>query len=168
MRSLLAAAAVAALALPTAAEAQLDLLDAGIHGAYATETADGSAGIGGFLALDLPMAPLSIRAAGERFFPDCGADVDGVELEGCAFWGFSLDANLDVLPLPVVSPYLSAGFVYRYLDPSDIVAGEEETGVAVGAGASFELGGLGAFAEARYEFIELPEEQFVVRAGLFF
>ncbi len=100
-------------------------------------------------------------ASGEYFFPDCPA-----EDTNCGLYGLTLDANFR-LPFPLVRPYITGGLAYRNISS---VSSSDETvaGLALGAGLDVALGGIRAFGETRYEFVDAPEKQFLWRIGLLF
>lgn len=153
-----ALALVAALALvPTTTRAQIS---PGIHAARAADVFGGANGLGASLELGIPLLPIDAFVAGEYFFPDCGSG------SGCSFAGGSADLHFE-LPFPVLSPYATAGLVYRRYDEGD--SAKPETHSGFGAGAGVNLGGvvLGAYAEARYEFVD-PDNQLVFRIGIRF
>ena len=159
---LLVAGALVAVG-PAAAAAQ-DVLDVGVHVARATDVLDGSTGIGGQLAVNLPGFPVTVRGAVDRFFPDCPDDAT----DDCGAWGFTVDANL-ALPVPVLSPYASAGLVRRSVDFGDPTEPEAaEAGFALGGGVELGLLGLNAFGEARYEIMDGLDDTWMFRLGLLF
>lgn len=145
------------------AAAQTDVLDLGVHLARASDIHDGATGIGGQLAVTLPGLPLTVRGAVDRFFPDCPAEVEG----DCGAWGFTADANM-ALPIPVLSPYASAGLVRRSVEVGDPLGDRSETGFAVGAGLHLGLLGLEAFGEMRREIMDQLENQWMFRLGVLF
>ena len=119
---------------------------------------DGAVGVGGRIGWDLPVLPVDILAAGEYFFPDCGA-------EDCAMYGGTLEA-LVRLPIPLVRPYALGGLVWRSWD-----AGDEDgssTGFDAGLGIDLHLLAVRVFLDARYEFLDDPQEQWVLRLGVNF
>lgn len=159
----LAAALGATTVLPAAGTAQTDVLDLGVHAVRADHLLDGSTGIGGQVALNIPGFPLSLRGAVDRFFPDCPQG----SADDCAAWGFTVDGNL-TLPVPVLSPYLSAGVVRRSVDPGDPLVETSETGMALGGGVRLALFGLDLFGEARRELMSELDDTWMFRAGLVF
>lgn len=154
MRSTLALAVTLALALaiPAPGSAQEIRFGGGLYGTHAPDLFDGASGAGALLFIDLPMLPVTVRAFGERYFPDCG-DADGEELDGCGLWGYGAEATLS-LPLPFLDPYLVGGLVYRFYDRGDSWEGDTRTGVAAGAGVGIPLGAVRIFAEGRWESVE--------------
>ncbi len=128
----------------------------GIHLARAADVAGGTYGVGGSLKLSFPLAPVEVMVAGEYFFPDCVAD--------CSFWGGSADLHFK-MPFPVLTPYGAAGLVYRKNSLGG--ASTDDTGFGVGAGIDLGAVGFGAYAEARYEFVD-PDDQLVLRLGIRF
>jgi len=128
----------------------------GIHLARASDVAGGTYGAGGSLTLSFPLAPVEVMVAGDYFFPDCTGD--------CSFWGGSADVHLK-LPIPVLTPYGAAGVVYRKYSADGTATGH--TGFGAGAGINLGAVGFGAYAEARYEFVD-PDDEFVLRLGIRF
>lgn len=161
--ALLVASAVLVVVRPAPAAAQADVLDLGVHMTRATDIFDGATGIGGQLAVTLPGLPLTVRGAVDRFFPDCpeGSDDD------CGAWGFTVDGNV-TLPVPVLSPYASAGLVRRSVDRGDPLGDRSETGFALGGGLRLGLLGLDAFGEVRREMMDEQEDQWMFRVGVVF
>lgn len=155
--------AAATLAGPAIAAGQADVLDLGIHAARASDIHDGATGVGGQLGVTLPGFPLTVRGAVDRFFPDCPDEVDG----DCGAWGFTVDGNLS-LPLPVLSPYASAGFVRRSVELSDPLGETSATGFALGGGLKLGLPGLSVFGEMRREIMNDLDDQWMFRLGLLF
>jgi hypothetical protein len=133
----------------------------GVHATRANEFGGGSWGGGVQLGLDVPVLPVSVLAAADYLFPDCGAAGD------CSFWGGSLDANL-ALPFPVVHPYATGGVVYRHFDTGDDAEATGTSGLALGLGVQVSLLALRAYVEGRYEFVNAPDDQVVWRIGLHF
>lgn len=133
----------------------------GVHGVAATDAFGGTEGAGGRVALSLPLLPVDFMVTAETFFPDCG------ELD-CSLRGVSLDASMDLLPLPVVRPYLTGGFTIRRFDTGLGEGTWEARGLNAGAGVHVGLAGLRLFGEGRYEFFSAPERQTVFRLGLLF
>lgn len=165
LSTLLVAALTAAAVLArdaTPVSAQMDLLDLGVHLARANDIYDGSTGIGGQVGVNLPAFPLSFRVAVDRFFTDCPEEIDD-----CGAWGFTVDGNL-AFPLPLLSPYASAGLVRRSVDPIDPLAETSHTGFALGAGLRLGLVGLNAFGEMRRELIDGFDDQWMFRLGVLF
>jgi hypothetical protein len=133
----------------------------GVHGVSATDAFGGTQGVGGRLAFSLPLLPVDFMASAETFFPDCG-DLD------CSLRGVSLDASMDLLPLPVVRPYVTGGFTIRRFDTGLGEGTREARGLNAGAGVNVGLAGLRLFGEGRYEFFRAPERQTVFRLGILF
>ena len=142
----------------TQASGQLSL---GVHGVSATDAFGGTQGAGGRVAFSLPLLPVDFMVTAETFFPDCG-DLD------CSLRGVSLDASMDLLPLPVVRPYVTGGFTVRRFDTGLGEGTREARGLNAGAGVNVGLAGLRLFGEGRYEFFSAPERQTVVRLGVLF
>jgi len=158
--TLLAAVALAGSALAIAPGAARGQLVVGVHAVEASKTLGGATGAGLRAGLDLPLLPFDLLASGEYFFPDCPDERDG-----CSFWGATLDANVGMI-LPIVTPYVSGGLAYRSLKRFEEDDAETATGASVGAGVTVSLGGLRGFAEVRYELVEIPDEQTLIRVGL--
>jgi len=127
--------------------------------------AGGSEGIGVRAAVSFPVLPVSAYAAAERVFPDCPED-------GCSVWAGEVGVNLAVIPLPIVQPYVSGAVTRRRFDSGlgDTVEGSVRTeeGISAGLGVSVGLAGFGAFVEGRYEFMDDPFDQWIVRLGVMF
>ncbi len=147
----------AAMATPSALSGQLKF---GIHGARAMDIRGGANGLGASLELGFPVFPVDVFAAGDYFFPDCGAD------DGCSFRGGSLDLHFG-LPVPVVQPYGAAGLVVRQVDQGDAMGRVTHRGFGLGIGVNLGAVVIGGYAEARYEFVD-PDDQFVLRVGIRF
>jgi hypothetical protein len=133
----------------------------GIHAARATwrevHVGGTTDGVGGSLEVSFPLVPVDVFVAGEYFFLDCGAG-------DCSLWGGSADLHL-TMPLPVLTPYGAVGVVYRQYASGDVSAGA--TGFGVGGGVNLGTTLLGAYLEARYEFVD-PDDQLVLRLGIRF
>ena len=127
--------------------------------------AGGTNGLGIRAALSFPVLPVSAYAAAERLFPDCPEG-------GCSVWAGEVGVNVAVIPLPIVQPYLSGAVTQRRFDSGldDAVEGavRTEDGISLGLGVSVSLAGLGAFAEGRYEFMDDPFDQWIMRLGVMF
>ena len=147
---------VAWLAWPSSAEAQLRY---GGHFARAQDAFGGTGGIGARVGLGLPLLPVEGFASGEYFFPACAA------VGGCALSGVSLDMNVR-LPVVLLSPYATGGWVLRRLDPGGGGDTLIESGLHLGLGAGAGVPGARVFGEARYEFIKVPSRQLVLRLGI--
>jgi hypothetical protein len=145
-----------AFLLPGDAVAQVGT---GIHVARAGDVLGGANGIGGRVAVGLPVVPLGAALSGDLFFPDCGDDVD------CAYRAASLDVHFRMMPASPLTPVLLGGYAVRWVDDG---TGSTAQRSGVGVGVGLELGlALGAYAEARYEFVD-PEDQLVLRVGVLF
>jgi hypothetical protein len=150
--------AVAALCLLTpGARGQLKF---GIHAARAADVFGGANGAGASLELDVPLFPVDVMVAGDYFRPDCGS------ASGCSFMGASADLHF-ALPFPVVQPYGLAGAVVRRSKAGDGSDAESHKGLALGVGLNLRALVVGAYGEARYEFVD-PDRQFVFRLGVRF
>lgn len=132
----------------------------GIHVARAADVFGGTNGVGASLQIGFPLMPVDVFVAGDYFFPDCGT------ASGCSYAGGSADLHF-TLPFPVLTPYATAGLVYRRYDGGDTVDPESHTGFGLGAGVNLGTVVLGAYAEARYEFVD-PNDQLVFRIGIRF
>jgi hypothetical protein len=150
-------ALLAVLATTDAAQAQLR---PGIHVARATargaDVGGTTNGVGGSLELGLPLAPVDLFVAGDYFFPDCTGD--------CSLWGGSADLHFK-MPVPVLTPYGAVGLVWRRSSFGDVT--QDAQGFALGAGVDLGTIALGAYFDARYEFVD-PDDQMVLRLGIRF
>jgi hypothetical protein len=149
--------ATALLGFAPAAHAQLN---PGVHVARAASVFGGAYGAGASVELSFPLFPIDVFVAGEYFFPECGA------ADGCGYTGGSADLHF-TLPFPMITPYGTAGVVYRRFDAGGAAAAVANTGFGVGAGVNLGTLVLGAYAEARYEFVD-PDDQRVFRLGIRF
>lgn len=161
--ALFAPALLLALALlplrPASADAQLRI---GGHAAFAPDAFGGAWGAGLRGVLTLPGVPVGGSASFDYFFPDCPAVQDD-----CALRGAEVALHLIPLPMaPVVRPYLAGGFAWRRFAPGGGVAAQDTSGFTAGAGIELRAIRVAAFAEARWEFVEAPEEQWIARAGI--
>jgi hypothetical protein len=145
------------LAFAPAAKAQVR---PGIHLAQAADVFGGALGAGASLELGFPLLPVAVFVAGEYFFPDC------VTADGCGYLGGSADLHVK-FPFPVLTPYATGGIVYRRYDAGAGADAVANTGFGVGAGVNLGTLVLGAYAEARYEFVD-PDNQLVFRVGIRF
>ncbi|HSG46179.1 MAG TPA: hypothetical protein VLA43_00065 [Longimicrobiales bacterium] len=143
--------------LTSGLEAQLN---PGIHAARAADAFGGANGVGASLELSFPLLPVEVFVAGEYFFPDCGS------IDGCKYMGGSADLHFK-LPVPVLTPYGTAGVVYRRSEAGAGAPAVSNTGFGLGAGVHLGTLVLGAYAEARYEFVD-PDDQMVFRVGIRF
>lgn len=155
IRRFLPVALAVVLAATSAHEARAQL-SPGVHVARAANTFDGVNGVGGSLELSFPLLPIDVFVAGEYFFPDC---------DECSFWGGSADVHFS-LPVPVLTPYATAGLVMRNTGASDTTV--RTGGVGFGAGVNVGAVVLGGYAEARYEILDGSEDQLVFRLGVRF
>ncbi|MGH8543052.1 MAG: hypothetical protein ACREX3_05340 [Gammaproteobacteria bacterium] len=153
-RSLSLALALAAVfSLPPEAHAQIN---PGLHVARAADSFGGVNGVGGSLQLSLPVLPADLFLAGEYFFPNC---------DDCSFWGGSADVHFN-LPVPIITPYGTAGLVLRNTDASDTKV--RTGGLGLGAGLNLSTPVVGAYVEGRYELMDGSGDQLVFRLGLQF
>jgi hypothetical protein len=129
----------------------------GGHLAHAADTFGGTTGVGGRLGFGVPVFSVEVLASAEYFFSGCSA--------ACGLQGLSLDGNL-ALPFPLLAPYATGGWVVRRYDPAGDVDAETVSGIHLGVGISGGFAGAKLFGEARYEFVDAPERQFVLRVGL--
>jgi len=133
----------------------------GAHGVSAADAFGGSRGLGARLAFGLPIFPLELLGTVEHFFPDC-------EDRDCSLQGISLDASLDLLPLPLVRPYVTGGYTVRRVDTGLGEGSVDRRGVNLGAGLKVTFPGFRVFGEGRYELVRAPERQTLVRIGVLF
>jgi opacity protein-like surface antigen len=173
--------------LAAGARAQVSL-GWGLHGNYARLDVGGQLssvygnGLGGGLHLDVDLMMITLRFSGDyvTFAPDedkyrselarlLGSAAPGFSIEGGKINILSVNANVKwaLLPLPVVSPYLTGGIGLAQLSSGDLtvkyngspvgnvpkVDAETKTAVNVGAGVDLKLGGIALFAEAKYTWI---------------
>lgn len=153
--------ALALVALATLASPGRAQLHPGVHVARANDFAGGANGVGASLNLGFPLLPVEVFVGGEYFFPDCGNS-------DCGLWGGSADVHFK-LPIPIITPYGTAGLVYRRstVTDLDVVSTGTNTGFGLGAGVNLGTILLGAYAEARYEFVD-PDNELVFRLGVRF
>jgi hypothetical protein len=144
-----------ALSLPCAPNASAQMLFGG-HLAHAADAFDGTMGVGVRAGFGIPALPVEVLAGVVYFFPSCSA--------ACGFQGLSVDGNL-ALPFALLAPYVTGGWVLRRFDPAGEEDAETFSGVHLGVGISGGLAGAKVFGEARYEFVDAPEKQLVLRAG---
>jgi len=144
--------------IPTPHEGRAQIVG-GVFGAYAQDVFDGTPGVGAQLGLDVPILPIDIYGSGTWFRPGC---------DGCKMKGWSVGVTLRPFPFPVARPYVVGGLTSRDLE--DPMAGSDidASGAFAGGGLDLALVGFRFFAEARYEFLDGPLEQAVLRAGLLF
>ena len=167
-----AVAALAIFALP--ADAQIKF---GAHGAAITglEDAIGAAGdlgvpvestfgLGGRAMLDPPLLPVALVGSATYYFAEGDESV----------WTATLAGQFRI-PLPIVKPYVTAGYQIR---PED-VGGESQNGFMLGAGLQLDLA-VSVFLEGGFEFGEeipsgvgglteaLDTNRFVVKGGIMF
>ena len=153
---------IGALVGPVPANSQLV---GGVFGARAQDSLGGANGFGAEAGVSLPLLPIDVIASGTHYNPSC---------IGCDLSGWSLGVKFQVLPTPVVKPYVTAGRTWRDLeDPSDGLVLDEE-GIFAGPGLEINFPGTraGFFLEGRYEFLtrdSAPSQdlrQWAWRAGL--
>lgn len=154
------AAAVLAGVLSVGAQPLEAQLRPGIHAARAADVFGGANGLGASVEVSFPLLPVDLFVAGDYFFPDCGSQ------SGCSYMGGSADVHF-TLPFPVLTPYATGGLVYRRYDGGDSVDAVTNTGFGAGVGVNLGTLVLGAYAEARYEWVD-PDNQLVLRIGIRF
>jgi hypothetical protein len=138
----------------TEAQAQIH---PGVHVARAADSFGGGVnGVGASVEVGLPLLPVDLFVAGEYFFPGC---------DNCSLWGGSADVHL-ALPIPVLTPYASAGLVMRNTEVSDTT--ERTGGIGICGGVNLSGLVIGAYGEGRYEFMDGDGDQLVFRIGLRF
>jgi opacity protein-like surface antigen len=135
-------------------------------------------GLGGGVHLDVSLIAFSFRFSGdyihfavdeekfrEAYRPLFGNAVNQMNIEGGALGIYSISANgkLNILPIPVLTPYITGGIGLAWLNrdeaktsisgtPGATVPASSSSGetmVNIGAGADFKLG-VKLFAEIKY------------------
>ena len=184
-RSLLVVAMVTFLAAGVSAQVSLGW---GVHGNYAMLDVSGQlssvygSGAGGGAHIDVDLMMITLRFSGDyvTFSPDQDKyRSELAQLFGNAATGYSIDggnisilsvnanAKWTLLPIPVVSPYLTGGIGLAQLSSGDLtvkyngaavggfpkVNGETKTAVNIGAGVDLKFGGIALYAEAKYTWI---------------
>ena len=145
---------VAALLMPERAHAQFF---GGVFGAWAQDSFEGTTGAGAEIGYDLPVLPVDVFGAGTWFFPDC---------EGCELSGWSLGVNVRI-PFPLIRPYVTGGMAWRNQEgQANAAVVEDNSGAFAGAGVDLAFAGVRLFGEARYEWLDGPQEQAIVRLGI--
>lgn len=137
-----AVAALAVFAIP--ADAQIKF---GAHGAVITGLDEvliageqvgvpsGTFGLGARAMIDPPLLPVALVASGTYYFDDGDESV----------WTGTLAGQLRI-PLPIVKPYVTAGYQIR---PDD-AAGNSQKGFMIGAGLQLDLA-VSVFLEGGFE-----------------
>lgn len=139
------------------------------------------AGYGGGVHLDASFAMLSLRLSGDyiKFSPDNDKYREGltaligtaagqfsVDGGGITMWSANLNAKMDILPLPIVKPYMTGGVGFARLSADDAtvkqggVATKQFAGFAsttstmlnLGAGVDLNVG-ITLFLEVKYEWV---------------
>lgn len=151
---------LAGLLLPGLSSKAEGQLRGGVHAFHAGEAFDGATGVGIRGGVQLPVVPLDLLMSGEYLLPACP-----IASSGCGLRGVTADVNLR-MTLPVIRPYVSGGVAHRQYLPGGDGEAVTSTGPSAGVGFDVRLGQLGAFAEARYEFVEAPRSQGILRIGL--
>jgi len=159
--------ALVVLASPVDAQVPLKF---GAQGAVITSVDDfeadqgmsGTFGLGGRVMLDPPLFPLGVIGSATYYFPD---------LDELTYWTATAAAQLR-LPLPVVKPYLLAGWQVRRSSFGDFSS--NQNGPVVGAGIQLDLG-LSLFLEGTLEFndedLDAPDldtNPLVIKGGVLF
>ena len=156
-----------------------------INGSTALEDVYGP-GFGGGVHLDIQLAMVSFRVSGDylSFSPDNDKYRQGLEQiigtaagqfsvdgGGITMWSGNLNAKMQILPLPIVKPYLTAGIGLASLSVDDakiMQAGTEVKNIAgfssetktawnVGAGVDVSIG-VTLFLEVKYVWITTDPE----------
>ena len=156
-----------------------------INGSTALENVYG-AGFGGGVHLDIQLAMVSFRVSGDylSFSPDNDKYRQGLEQiigtaagqfsvdgGGITMWSGNVNAKMQVLPLPVIKPYLTAGIGVARLSVDDAkimqggtevknIAGfssETKTAWNIGAGVDLSIG-VTLFLEVKYMWIMTDPE----------
>lgn len=160
--------AAAALVLPGQARAQLPSVGVyGVHTDASLGESDGIIGAGARVTIAFPVLPIDFAVAAEWFFPDCG-QIAGEDIP-CGMAGAEVDVNYAPFPIPMLTPYVSAGLVLRAVKPAILDPEyETETGATIGIGVAFSPVAIpfGIFVEGRRELVF--DDQTIVRAGLQF
>ncbi len=163
-RILLTLSAVFALAVvANPVDAQFKL---GVQAAAMTSTdavdLDGTKGVGARIMLDPPLFPLAIVGSGVYYFLDC---------TDCSYYTASIAVQLR-LPLPIVAPYVLAGYQTRRSESGG--ADMTENGPLVGVGVQLNFG-MSLFLEVTMELHEeiaaLPTfdtDPIVIKGGIMF
>jgi opacity protein-like surface antigen len=169
-----------------------------ISGATALKDVYG-AGFGGGVHLDVELAMVGFRISGDylSFSPDndkyrsglqgiigTAAGQFSVEGGGISLWAGSINAKMNILPLPVVKPYLigGVGFARLSVDDAKVVQGgvetkaypgfssETKTSWNIGAGVDLNVG-VTLFLEVKYMWVMTDPETstlFPVTIGITF
>lgn len=144
------------------------------------------AGLGGGVHLDINLAVLSLRISGDylSFSPDnekyrkglagvigVASDQFSVDGGGITMWSANLNAKWQLLPLPVIKPYLTGGIGVARLSVDDAkvmqnnsptlaypgFSSETETAYNVGAGVDLSIG-ITLFLEVKYMWVMTAPE----------
>ena len=144
------------------------------------------AGLGGGVHLDINLAMLSLRVSGDylSFSPDNDKYRKGLEGiigtaagqfsvagGGVTMWSGNLNAKMQILPLPVIKPYITGGIGLARLsfDEAKVMQGgvetkkypafSSETSTAWNAGAGVDLSiGITLFLEVKYMWVMTAPE----------
>jgi hypothetical protein len=159
--------ALAVLASPVDAQVPLKF---GAQGAVITSVDDittdqglsGTFGLGGRVMLDPPLFPVGVIGSATYYFPD---------IDDLTYWTATAAAQLR-LPLPVVKPYVLAGWQIRRSSIGDFSS--NTNGPVVGAGIQLDLG-LSLFLEGTLELNDevaeapdLDNNPIVIKGGVLF
>jgi opacity protein-like surface antigen len=139
-------------------------------------------GLGGGAHLDVNLLAFSFRISGDyihysmdadkfrdAFRPIFGNAVSQISLNGggLGIASVSVNGKMGILPIPIVTPYITGGLGLGWLSRNEIstsingVAGatipsetsSSKTMVHLGAGVDFHFGGVALYAEAKYAWI---------------
>ena len=177
LRAALAAAALAVAA--PAAQAQSPVrfgLAAGVTSALGAVGDMQDRGYHGLVTLGIkpPLLPVGLRVDG-MYNQLAGKDFESLAAGSEPDMNVAtVNANItvDVLPLPVIHPYLIGGVGYYRVGFRDFGDTRTEVGYNGGAGFRLALGGISAFVEARYHRVKLDDgeklEMVPITVGLMF
>jgi opacity protein-like surface antigen len=139
-------------------------------------------GLGGGVHMDINLLAFSFRLSGDyihysmdadkfrdAFRPIFGNAVSQISLDGggLGIASVSVNGKMGLLPIPVITPYITGGIGLGWLNRSEIttsingVAGAKipsetsssRTMFHLGAGVDFHFGGVAVFVEAKYAWI---------------
>ena len=152
-----AAFALAVFATPADAQLKFGAQLAMATGVSEASALDGTFGLGGRAMVDPPLLPIGGFVSGTYYFPE--GDV--------SYWTGTAAAQLRI-PLPMVKPYVLAGWQLRGGE------GDTQNGPVVGLGVQLDFM-LSLFLEANFEFNEdiaaLPDfdnDPIVIKGGILF
>lgn len=151
----------AVLANPADAQFKLGVQAAAMASTDAVNL-DGTKGAGARLMLDPPLFPLVIVGSGVYYFLDC---------TDCSYYTASIAVQLR-LPLPVVAPYVLAGYQTRREENAGVET--KENGPMVGVGVQLNFG-MSLFLEVTMELNEeialgptFDNHPIVIKGGIMF